>query len=276
MSAFQIFPRLEPAELEERFRLEMLVRDKIQVIVAIVLVLVAASAFIVLELWLLPSSSALYISVISRCVTVIVSIATIWIVRRLFSIRLFDRIVFVWMTIVVCHLLIINALRPADYVAAVVWDIVTICGVYILAPVPLCFQIPSALLLAVGGSVLWLIHRLNLSATYETVAVLTAYLFANACGIFVSWRLNRSYRQQFVLLMQETKAREELETALAEVKTLRGIIPICSYCGKIRNDKGYYEAVEKYIMEHSEAVFSHTYCPECFAKYYPDLQDTDG
>jgi hypothetical protein len=276
MSAFQISTRLEPAELEERFRRDMLARDKIQIIVAIVLVLVATSGFIVLELYLLPSSSALYISVISRCVTVIVSIATIWIVRRLSSIRLFDRIVFVWMITIVCHLLIINALRPADYVAVVAWDVVTICGAYILAPVPLRFQIPAALLLVVGGGVLWLIHRLDLAAIYETIAVLTAYLFANACGIFVSWRLNQSYRQQFVLLMQETKAREELETALAEVKTLRGIIPICSYCGKIRNDKGYYEAVEKYIMEHSEAVFSHTYCPECFVKHYPDLQGTDA
>jgi hypothetical protein len=91
----------------------------------------------------------------------------------------------------------------------------------------------------------------------------------------VSWRLDRSYRRQFVLLLQETKAREELEVALAEVKTLQGIIPICSYCRKIRNDKGYYEVVEKYIMERSEAVFSHTYCPECFAEHYPHLQNAE-
>jgi ABC-type transport system involved in cytochrome bd biosynthesis fused ATPase/permease subunit len=167
-------------------------------------------------------------------------------------------------------MLIVNALRPTDYVAVIVWDVMTIYGIYLVLPAPLHFQMLLALLLTGGGSVLWLIHRLGLAETYETIAVLAAYSFTNAFGIFVSRRLNQSHRQQFVLLMQERKAREELEIALAEVKTLRGIIPICSYCRKIRNDEGYYEVVEKYIMEHSEAVFSHTYCPECFAEHYPD------
>ncbi len=58
----------------------------------------------------------------------------------------------------------------------------------------------------------------------------------------------------------------ELEAALAHVKLLQGLLPICSYCKKIRNDKNYWQQVEAFISEHSEAVFSHGICPDCFSK----------
>ena len=55
----------------------------------------------------------------------------------------------------------------------------------------------------------------------------------------------------------------ELETALAKVKTLSGMLPICAACKKIRDDKGYWMQIESYIRHHSEAEFSHGVCPEC-------------
>ena len=58
----------------------------------------------------------------------------------------------------------------------------------------------------------------------------------------------------------------ELEEALAKVKQLQGLIPICSYCKKIRDDKNYWRQVESYLAEHSEVQFSHGICPECYAK----------
>jgi methyl-accepting chemotaxis protein len=63
----------------------------------------------------------------------------------------------------------------------------------------------------------------------------------------------------------------ELEKTLEEVKNLRKIIPICSYCKNIRNDQGYYEEIESYFSKHSGADFSHTICPECLNKHYPDI-----
>jgi PAS domain S-box-containing protein len=62
----------------------------------------------------------------------------------------------------------------------------------------------------------------------------------------------------------------ELQGALAKVKTLSGLLPICASCKKIRNDKGYWNQIEGYIMEHSEATFSHGICPDCAQKLYPD------
>jgi len=61
----------------------------------------------------------------------------------------------------------------------------------------------------------------------------------------------------------------ELQQALADVKTLRGLIPICASCKKIRDDQGYWKQIEGYISEHSDAVFSHGICPECMEKLYP-------
>jgi len=63
----------------------------------------------------------------------------------------------------------------------------------------------------------------------------------------------------------------ELQRALADLKTLSGLVPICANCKKIRDDKGYWTQVEAYIQEHSEARFSHGLCPDCAAKLYPDF-----
>jgi PAS domain S-box-containing protein len=78
---------------------------------------------------------------------------------------------------------------------------------------------------------------------------------------------------------QAEKEREaligELQEALAKVKTLSGMLPICSSCKKIRDDQGYWHRVEEYIQEHSEADFSHGLCPECAHRLYPDIFDED-
>jgi PAS domain S-box-containing protein len=61
----------------------------------------------------------------------------------------------------------------------------------------------------------------------------------------------------------------ELRDALSTIRTLRGMLPICSSCKKIRNDDGYWEQIDVYIRDHSEAEFSHGICPECAKKLYP-------
>ena len=70
-------------------------------------------------------------------------------------------------------------------------------------------------------------------------------------------------------------ANQELQTLLDNVKTLRGLLPICSNCKKIRDDKGYWNQIESYVSKHSEAQFSHSICMECAKKLYPDLDIYD-
>ena len=63
---------------------------------------------------------------------------------------------------------------------------------------------------------------------------------------------------------------EELQEALKEIRKLSGLLPICMYCKKIRDDEGYWNQIESFIAEHSEAMFSHGICPDCFQRLYPD------
>jgi hypothetical protein len=60
------------------------------------------------------------------------------------------------------------------------------------------------------------------------------------------------------------------------VKTLRGIVPICSYCKKVRNDQGYWDHVDVYVRAHTEADFSHDICPTCLNEPFPALKETYG
>jgi ABC-type amino acid transport substrate-binding protein len=69
-------------------------------------------------------------------------------------------------------------------------------------------------------------------------------------------------------------ANEKLSSALANIKTLTGILPICAGCKKIRNDVGYWEQVDSYIKKHTDVDFSHGICPECLARLYPEFADS--
>jgi AmiR/NasT family two-component response regulator len=74
-------------------------------------------------------------------------------------------------------------------------------------------------------------------------------------------------------LNAELDARnQELEQALAEVKTLSGLLPICASCKKIRDDDGQWQDVTVYVQEHTQADFTHSLCPDCLAKLYPPDQ----
>jgi hypothetical protein len=67
------------------------------------------------------------------------------------------------------------------------------------------------------------------------------------------------------------KSNKALQDALADVRILGGMLPICSSCKKIRDDKGYWSQIESYVSEHSGAEFSHGICPECEKKVYEEL-----
>ncbi|ODT44895.1 MAG: hypothetical protein ABS70_04460 [Nitrospira sp. SCN 59-13] len=67
------------------------------------------------------------------------------------------------------------------------------------------------------------------------------------------------------------RSNEDLQRALREVKVLKGLVPICACCKKIRNDQGFWQQLEEYIQQHSEAEFSHGLCTPCIKKHYPGV-----
>ena len=75
------------------------------------------------------------------------------------------------------------------------------------------------------------------------------------------------------LVIKRREVEESRVKALNEVKILRGLLPICASCKKIRDDHGYWNQIETYIRDHSEAEFSHSICPDCMRALYPEYAD---
>ncbi len=80
-----------------------------------------------------------------------------------------------------------------------------------------------------------------------------------------------------VLELQERLARKvtELQSALSRVKQLHGLLPICSYCKRIRADENYWQQLESYVAEHSDAQFSHGVCPSCLEQVLANIENDD-
>ncbi len=103
---------------------------------------------------------------------------------------------------------------------------------------------------------------------------------------FVRMPLSRGERQGQIVILRDISRRKRLEgerehlietlqDALSQVKTLSGLLPICANCKKIRDDSGYWQQLEVYLSEHTEAGFTHGICPDCMKKLYPEFVDQE-
>ena len=111
-----------------------------------------------------------------------------------------------------------------------------------------------------------------------------AFVNAGGGGFAAGWllarglvRARRADETRHLELQQAFRANEqvlgELREAVASVKTLRGLQPICAWCHRIRADSGYWEKIEAYVSAHSDATFSHGMCPSCLAEKYPEPEE---
>jgi len=122
-----------------------------------------------------------------------------------------------------------------------------------------------------------------LKSTDQTHVVMAGLVvFGAAAMLFMQHRVRASLVEHLVTVVklrdsEETQNRliAELRAAIANVKTLTGLLPICSRCKKVRDDMGYWGSVERYIAEHTHAQFSHGVCPDCFPKMFPGIPVPD-
>ncbi|MBU2552074.1 MAG: hypothetical protein KKB20_26925 [Proteobacteria bacterium] len=127
------------------------------------------------------------------------------------------------------------------------------------------------------GAILTSVIYLNINFS-EFIASILFLVPINFLGIIILRSINRARRHEYLAFTDLEKANDEkedliqeLRDTLAEVKTLRGFIPICANCKKIRNDKGYWEQVEKYLADRTEVQFTHAICPDCVDELYPEI-----
>jgi tetratricopeptide (TPR) repeat protein len=108
---------------------------------------------------------------------------------------------------------------------------------------------------------------LGLFATQAAIAIRNAWLYEAAQEEIAERKRAEEQREKLIA---------ELREALARVKTLSGLLPICAACKKIRDDQGYWHQVEVYVRDHSEADFTHGICPDCRQRLYPELYPEKG
>lgn len=106
-----------------------------------------------------------------------------------------------------------------------------------------------------------------------TIRFVSTFLLVSFFSYLIESFRERTQKKLVKERMKLVEEKERLLKAMDEIKILRGILPICSYCKSIRNDNGYYEQIEKYIHDHSGVDFSHTICPKCLNEHFPDLKN---
>lgn len=132
------------------------------------------------------------------------------------------------------------------------------------------FVIPVIFFFFLGiryGSALFLIQYISVIILF--IASKAGYLTIYYDDKTVLFFLIVSIAESVILFIHE----KILSNYLSQIRTMRGLIPICANCKNIRDDKGYWKQVEVYIQEHSEADFTHSICPDCAKKLYPDIYD---
>lgn len=264
--------KLQPDELENKYRQDNLKRDIKQMTVAILIAFIPILLFALNDVLTFSDIDLFEEIIVGRITMTLWSLAVIFIIRTARNIHVMDRVMLIWMIGASLLTLMISYSRPGDYLPVTVLNMIYVMAIYVMFPVPLYMQVITGVLISLGECILILLFKNLPVIPGGIIMLILGFMLANLFGFITSYSLNRSRRQQFVLLNNEFEIKAKLQYALSEVKTLRGIIPICMSCRKIRNDEGYYEVVERYLKRHSDVDFSHTLCPDCYSVKMDELK----
>jgi len=186
-----------------------------------------------------------------------------------------DLIAALLVTLLGAMILWIESTRGPSYLGHAGLDVLFILIVYLIIPIPLTHQTVVAVLYSVGEYLLLRTMRTSLDPL-SLYVVSMGLLNANIVGFLFARRIGRLNRERYIAFRQELEARTALEAAMAEVKTLSGLLPICCVCKKIRDDSGYWSNVESYLHNHLHQQLTHGLCPECFEEQTKELRDAYG
>ena len=134
-------------------------------------------------------------------------------------------------------------------------DLAYLISIFIFMPNRLSYQLISGTYFATAH--VWMLHAHGgfTEMWWEAAMIFPITVI---CGLYVNWRFHQTRIAEFQQWQSEHQARMKLQMAMDSIETLRGLLPICSYCKKVRDDKGYWHEVESYIRAHSTAEFSHS------------------
>ena len=184
---------------------------------------------------------------------------------------LFGLLAGAWTASLVAGALASNWTRPPDHLMHIGTDVLLILAIHAWLPHRWPMALVAGLAFSIGDvAVLHLVK--TPAAAIATNAYYSSLAVANLLGFLMWRRLQISRRQVFHALTQEVRLRESLERSLTEVKVLRGILPICSQCKRVRDDDGFWHQVEVYFRDRAEVDFSHGLCPTCLPLFEEKLR----
>lgn len=170
----------------------------------------------------------------------------------------------------------LSALRPATSPVPHLVNALALMAFLGAYPGPTRMALPGAALLG-AGSLLVLAVKGPPADPLALVAVPSVLVGGAAMGWWVSREVQLARRELFLAIDNQRRANEQLRAAQDELRSLRGIIPICGHCKRIRTDTGYWQDLEQFLSDRSDASFSHGICPDCARTYWPDeVRELEG
>ncbi|MBS1796436.1 MAG: hypothetical protein JSS81_21480 [Acidobacteria bacterium] len=249
----------------------MFQKYKIRSVIGFLVVAFLSLFFIRADFQFLGGSDLLRYLLGVRIVFVIISIICLAMIWRTHSETFFDRLLVGWTLIGVTVKTIISLTRPPDYAYDFPLDVLLLLFLFTLTPLPFQGQILTGTFFF-GQSVVMLFFFKQIPPLGVQV-ILTCLILSYLLGIAISWYFNYQRRFEYDFLCTEIELRQKLQAAVDELKVLKGSLPICSNCKKIRDEEHHWHPIEKYISDRSEAEFSHGICPDCVKNLYPEIAD---
>lgn len=256
-------------DAESAYRTYQMAYDRKLIRVICVIVVLAVCGYLLNDLRdPEPGAFKWQVMIGGRIAIVLIAAAFSIVVGRVRDVRAMDALSMLMMVAVVFSSLWANAYRPKDFYTHVGADVVILIGIYLVIPLAQSLRFGGAIAYSSGLAYLYFVYKTPPDAMTETSAAVSLVI-ANLLGYLVSFRHARVQRNQYTALKNEQVARQALEEARSEIRSLSGLIPICASCKSVRNDEGFWEQVESYVRDRSEAEFSHSLCPKCATLYDP-------
>ncbi|MBP3960174.1 hypothetical protein J8F10_33525 [Gemmata sp. G18] len=186
----------------------------------------------------------------------------------------FARIFGSWYALTVALHVFVGAVWPAGHIELRMTSALAVLMSYCIMPLPLRMQVAGALL-HTGGAVLvagWLNPPGDVTSVVGDVCWLSV---VNVLGAVLAFRTHARQRLLFAALLRQSELSSSLGQALAEVRTLRGLIRVCAWCHKVHAESGW-QQLEAYVRDHSHAEFTHGICPICLAAAQSEVASEAG
>lgn len=255
------FGEFEASALEKAYLRESLHHDAGQAKVIVCIALVGTILFISSDYKLFGASSKLVWLLILRGVLIVSSLIVLLVLRRSDRPRVIIPALLCYTVLGALVYGLVLSTRPAAYTSGNILVVLYIMAFYLAFPLPLRLQIIPSVVISLGTTLL-IVAKPPLD-NLTTQVVIAAVVLANIIGAYTSRQLHIWRRRQFAARMKETALRIRLERAMDDIKTLQGVIPICSHCKRVRREIEDWQQIEEYVSAHTNAEFSHGICPQC-------------